>query len=63
MLWASLSSKQLGFYLLTTKAVISATIPQKQPPVGPWQLKIAEICNALVGLCFIYALETRCEML
>jgi hypothetical protein len=50
---------KLGFHPLTEAvlAVIS-TNPLKQPPAGPRQLKIAEICNALVGLCFLYELET-----
>jgi hypothetical protein len=56
-----LKTHKLGFHPFLTKAVLVAisTSPQKQPPVvGSWQLKIAEICNALVGICFIYALET-----
>jgi hypothetical protein len=59
MLWLSLASK-LGFCPMTKAAlvVISTSSPPKQPPIGPWQLKIAQICNELVGLCFLYALET-----
>jgi hypothetical protein len=55
MLQLTLASK-LGFHPLT-KAVLVAlsTSPPKWATVGPWQLKIAEICNALVGLCFLYA--------
>jgi hypothetical protein len=57
MFWLSLTSK-LGFHPLT-KAVLVAipTSPPKWPPIGPYQLKIAEICNALVGLCCLYVLE------
>jgi hypothetical protein len=52
MLPLALASK-LGLHPLT-KAVLVArcTSPPKQPPAGPWQLKIVKICNALVGLCF-----------
>jgi hypothetical protein len=52
-------ASKLGFHPLTKAVlVVISTSPHKQPPVGPWQLKIAEICNALVGLCCLYALET-----
>jgi hypothetical protein len=58
MLWLSLASK-LGFHPLTKAVlVVLSTSPPKWPTVGPWQLKIAEICHALVGLCFLYAYET-----
>jgi hypothetical protein len=58
MLPLGLASK-LGLKPLT-KAVLVAisTSPPKQPPAGPWQLKMVEICNALVGLCFLYVLGT-----
>jgi hypothetical protein len=50
---------KLGFHTFT-KAILVAvsTGPPKQLPVGPWPLKIVGICNALVGLCFLYVLET-----
>jgi hypothetical protein len=54
---------KLGFQPLT-KAVlvpISTSPPKQQPPAGPRQLKIVEMCNALIGLCFLYALETICN--
>jgi hypothetical protein len=59
MLPLGLASKQ-GFHPLTKAVlvVVISTSPPKQPPAGQWQLKIAEICNALVGLCFLYVLET-----
>jgi hypothetical protein len=50
---------KLGLHPLR-KAVLVAisTSPPKWPPIlGPYQLKIVEICNALVGLCFLYVLE------
>jgi hypothetical protein len=66
MLPLGIGSK-LGFHP-STKAVLlklfwllyltNPTSPPKQPPVVPWHLKIVGICNALVGLCFLYVLET-----
>jgi hypothetical protein len=50
---------KVGLHPLTKAVlVVMSTCPPKQPPTGPWQLKIAEICNALVGLCFLCVLET-----
>jgi hypothetical protein len=43
-----------------TKAMlvtISTTSLSKQPLVGPWQLKRVGMCNAPVGLCFLYVLK------
>jgi hypothetical protein len=58
MLSLGLASR-LGFHPLTKAVLILiSTGPPKQPPVRPWQLKIAEIFNELVGLCFLYVLET-----
>jgi hypothetical protein len=58
MLSLGLASR-LGFHPLTKAVLILiSTSPPKQPPAGPRQLKIVEICNALVGLCFLYVLET-----
>jgi hypothetical protein len=52
-------ASKLGFHPLTKAALFAiSTIPPKWPPIGPWQLKIAEICNALVGLCVLYVFET-----
>jgi hypothetical protein len=47
---------KLGFQPLTEAmwVTISTSLP-KWPPIGPYLLKIVEICNALVGLCFQYA--------
>jgi hypothetical protein len=58
MLLLSLDT-ELGLHL-STKAILGviSTSPPKQPPAGPWQLKIAKIFSALVGLCFLYVLET-----
>ncbi len=52
-------ASKLGLHSLTKAVfVVIFTIPSKQPPTGLWQLKIAEICNALAGLLFLYVLET-----
>ena len=58
MLWLTLAST-LGFGPLT-KAVLVATStsPPKWPHIGPWQLKIVEICKVLAGLCFLYVFES-----
>jgi hypothetical protein len=58
MLPHGLASK-LGLHPLTKAVlVIISTSPPNWPPIGPWQLKIAEICNVLDILCFLYVLET-----
>ncbi len=56
MLQLNLASK-IGFHSLTQAvSVVIFTGPPKWPTVCPWQMKRAEICNALVGLCFLYGL-------
>jgi hypothetical protein len=58
MLPLGIASK-LDFHPLTrANLVAESTTSQKQPPLGPWQLKIVGICNALVGLFFLDVLET-----
>jgi hypothetical protein len=58
MLLLGLASK-LGFHPLTEAVLVAiSTTPSKKPPAGPWQLKLVEICNVLVGLCFLFVLET-----
>jgi hypothetical protein len=58
VLWLGLASK-LSWHPLTKAVLVDiCTSPPKQPSGGPWQLKIVEMCNALVGLCFLYVLET-----
>jgi hypothetical protein len=55
MLPLGLASK-LGFHPLT-KAILVAisTSPQKEPhSIGLQGLKIAEICNVLIEVCFLY---------
>jgi hypothetical protein len=50
---------KLGLHPLTNAVLfVISTSPPEQPPAGPWQLEIAEICNALVGLCFLHVLKT-----
>ncbi len=50
---------KLGLHPLTKAVlVVISTSPPKQLPAGPWQLKISEICNALVELCLLYVLQT-----
>ena len=58
MLQRALALK-LGFHP-STKAilVVISTSAPKWAIVGPWPWKLAEICNALVGLFCLYALET-----
>ena len=52
MLPLGIASK-LGLHPFTYDILVTvvSTSPPKQPPAGPWQLKIVEICNGLVGLC------------
>jgi hypothetical protein len=53
-------SFEARFHPLTRAVlVVISTGPQKQPSVGSWQLKTAEICNVLVGLCILYASENH----
>jgi hypothetical protein len=51
VLWFSLTSK-LGLHPLSKTVLVAiSTSPPKWPPIlGPYRLKIVEICNALVGL-------------
>jgi hypothetical protein len=49
-------ASKLGFHPFT-KAILVAvsTSPPKNPPAGPWQLKIVGICNSLIAFnlkCF-----------
>jgi hypothetical protein len=58
MLWLTLALK-IGFHPLTKAVlVVISTSPPKWATVGPWQLQMEEICNALVGICCLYALKT-----
>jgi hypothetical protein len=58
MLQFSLTLK-LGYHPLTKGILVAiSNSPPKQPPIGPCQSKIVEICNAIVGLFFLYVLET-----
>jgi hypothetical protein len=52
-------ASKLGFHP-RTKAVLVAisAILQNKPPLGQYQLKIADMGYILVGLCFLYVLET-----
>jgi hypothetical protein len=57
ILLLGLASK-LGLHPLTKAVlVVRSTSPPKQPPAGPWQLKIAEICNALVVKFVMHLLD------
>jgi hypothetical protein len=52
-------ASKLGFHLLTKSIVVAiSTSPPKWPPIGPWGFKIVGSCKVLVGLCFLYVLET-----
>jgi hypothetical protein len=58
LLLLSLASK-LGCHPCTKAVLIAiSAIPQNKPPLGQYQLKMADMGYILVELCFLYVLET-----